>query len=103
MLKLVARRPFRTCSLRDSEIHELAQAVLDIGPHPAERLRERINAERLVRMRAEQPEQARAERRLHERMKALFEVLLCLRARRFGVRAHGVSGVLAGGGAPAPR
>src|SRR5713226_5600308 len=42
--------------LRDAERGELAHAVLDVEPHPAERLHQRLDVERLLRPGAHEPQ-----------------------------------------------
>ena len=78
------------------------EAILDVESHAAERLHQAVDVERVIRVRGEMAEEARPQRRLHQRLKALVEVLGCLRSWRFGVDAHG-SVVVAGGGVLSPR
>ena len=53
---------------------ELADAVLDVEPHAAERLHQRLDVEGLLGPGAEKAEERRAQRRLHERLEARLEV-----------------------------
>ena len=55
---------------RDAEVDELVEAVLDVEPHAAERGHQRLDVEGLVGLRVQEAEEARAQRRLHERAEA---------------------------------
>ena len=65
----------------DAEVDELADAVFDVEPQPAERLHQRFDVEALVGPRAQIPQDAGAQRRLHERAEPRLEVR---RLGRFG-------------------
>ena len=69
---------------RDPEVRELADAVLDVHPQPAERLHQRFDVEALFRPRAEVAQDAGAQRRLHQAPKSCFEVRRLGRARGRG-------------------
>ena len=58
----------------DAERHELADAVLDVEPHAPERLHQRLDFERLVWTRAQEPQQPGPQRRLHERVEARLDL-----------------------------
>ena len=64
----VLRRPRPRDLFRDAERDELAHAVLDVEPHPPERLHKRFDVERLVGPRAQEAQDRRAQRRLHQRL-----------------------------------
>ena len=68
--------------LRQAEAGELADAVLDVEPHAAERLHQRFEVERLVRPRAQEAQDRRAQRRLHERLEPRLDVGRVDRAAR---------------------
>ena len=70
---------------RDAEVDELADAVLDVQPQPAERLHQRLDVEALVGARAQVAQDAGAQRRLHERAEP------CLEVRRLGRAAAGAA------------
>ena len=53
---------------------ELADAVLDVEPHAAERLHQRLDVEGLVRPGAQEAQQRRAQRRLHQRLEPRLDV-----------------------------
>ena len=59
---------------RDPGVGHLAQAVLDILPHPAERLHERFDVEGLVGSGVQEAHQARPERRLHQRLETSLQI-----------------------------
>ena len=66
----------------DAEVDELAEAVFDVQAHAPERRHQRLDVERLVGTRAQETQQARAQRRLHERTESRLESL------RIGRRAE---------------
>ena len=68
----------------DAEVDQLADAVLDVEPQPAERLHQRFDVEGLVGPRAQVAQQAGAQRRLHERPEPCLEVGRLGRLRRRG-------------------
>ena len=57
-----------------AEVHQLADAVLDVEPQPAERLHQRFDVEGLVGPRAQVAQDAGAQRRLHQRAEPRIEV-----------------------------
>ena len=70
LLERVARDA-ASCGLSgDAKRHELAHAVFDVEPHPAERLHQRFDVERFFRPRAQESQQSGAQWRLDQRMKA---------------------------------
>ena len=70
----VSRRAAAGDAVRDAERDELADAVLDVEPHAAERLHQRLDVEGLLGPGAQEAEQRRAQRRLHERLKSRLDV-----------------------------
>ena len=74
LLECVARRAGAGNFAGDAECHELAHAVLDVEPHAPERLHERLDLEGLLRARAQETQQAGAQRRLHERLESRLDL-----------------------------
>ena len=70
----VPRRAAARDAVHDAERDQLAHAVLDVEPHAPERLHQRFDVERLLGPGAQEPEQRRAERRLHERLESRLDV-----------------------------
>ena len=60
----------------DAELDELADAVLDVLAHAAERLHQRFDVEGFFGAGAQKAEDAGAQRRLHQRAESGVEVLL---------------------------
>src|SRR6185295_17045318 len=83
----VARRQAGGEDLRDAEVDELADAVLDVETQTAEGLHQRLDVEALLRTRAEVSQEAGAKRRLYEGAKTGFEVRRLSRSDR-GCRAR---------------
>ena len=54
----------------DAKRHELAHAVFNVQPHPAERLHQRFNFERFLGARAKESQQPSAQGRLDQCVKA---------------------------------
>ena len=61
---------------------QLADAVLDVEPHAAERLHQRFDVEGLLGSGAQEAQQRRAQRRLHQGLEARLDV----RSARLGGR-----------------
>ena len=66
---------------RDAEVDQLADAVLDVEPQPAERLHQRLDVEASSGRALQIAEDAGAQRRLHQRAEPRIDVR---RARPFG-------------------
>ena len=58
----------------DAELDELGEAVVDVHPQAAERRHQRLDVEGLLRSRAQETQQSRAQRRLNEVAKARIHV-----------------------------
>ena len=77
----------------DAEVDQLADAVLDVQPQPAERLHQRFDVEGLVGPRVQVAQDAGAQRRLHQRAKARIQSAgSAVRAGRSGAGAPRAEG-----------